>query len=119
MKLKDLFKKENKLNEVNVFQNNYIKVQMIEDNLKKIFVDNVPPIKYDDTGMYIKLDNMLYREIENNPMETFQLTAAGFENEADQAKGLKKYYVEYIKIEKNDNPSTTEEAGDAEETPTE
>ena len=60
MKLKDL------LFEVRIFQNNFIKVDMIKDELKMIFNNtDVPEISFDADGMYIAMDNFKLREFDN------------------------------------------------------
>jgi len=100
MKLKDL------LNEVVVHQNNFIKIDMVEKELGLIFGEDAPKPAFDENGMYVKMDNFLYREIENNPMNSFTLTDAGFENEKDEIKNTRKYYVEYTKVDKVGNTNT-------------
>lgn len=89
MKLRDL------LNEIKIHQNNFVKIDMVENQLKNIFQEDMPKIQFDEDGLYIKLDNFQYREINNNPMDTFTITDAGFENEKDEVKNIKKYYIEY------------------------
>jgi len=102
MKLKDL------LNEVVVQPNNFIKINMVKKELGLIFGEDAPKPAFDEEGMYIKMDNFLYREIENNPMDNFTLTDAGFENEKDEMKNIRKYYIEYIKVDKSENTNTEE-----------
>lgn len=105
MKLREL------INEVNIFQNNFVKIEMVQDELKKVFGDEAPKIKFDEDGLYITMDNFLFREYENNPLDSFTLTDAGM---IDEVKNIKKYYVEYVKVEKTETPTETES-----ETPTE
>jgi len=101
MKLKDLL-------ETKIYPNNFIKIDMVKNELERIFNSEAPEINFDDDGLYIKLDNFNLRELENNPMNKFSITDAGFENEKDEVKGIKKYYIEYTKIDKFQASSTPE-----------
>lgn len=90
MKLKDL------LFEVRIFQNNFIKVDMIKDELKMIFNNtDVPEISFDVDGMYIAMDNFKLREFDNyGGFKKFSISDAGLIN---HVKNIRKYYVEFIK----------------------
>jgi len=125
MKISDL------LLEVRLYQNNYIKIGIVEDELKKIFStsDNVPKINFDDDGMFIILDNFEQNAYEayknanaNKPSEEtaapeenkdantstaiFELTDVGIFN---QLNNTKKYYIEYIKIIDKEEPEESTE----------
>jgi len=113
MKLKDL------LNEVTVHQNNFVKIDMVEKELEEIFGDEAPKIKFDEEGLYIRMDNFLMRDYESNPMNSFTLTDSGFDNDKDEVKNIRRYYVEYTKIEKDETPPEEDETSPTEETPTE
>jgi len=102
MKLKDLL-------ETKIYPNNFIKIDMVKNELERIFNSEAPEVKFDDDdGLYIKLDNFTLRELENNPMNKFSITDAGFENEKDEVNGIKKYYIEYMKIDKFQAPTASE-----------
>ncbi len=90
MKLKDL------LFEVRIFQNNFIKVDMIKDELKMIFNNNdIPEISFDTDGMYIAMDNFKLREFDNyGGFKKFSISDAGLIN---HVKNIRKYYIEFIK----------------------
>jgi len=112
MKLKDL------LSEVKVQENNFVKVDMVKDELKQIFGEDAPKTMFDEDGLYIKLDNFQLRDLDNTPMSTFSITDTGFENDKDEAKAIKKYYIEYVKTEKTEFPPEMEDetSGDTETT---
>lgn len=92
------------LNEVKVFQNNFIKVGMVEDALKMLFPENTPSVKFDEAGLYIVLDSFDFRDYENKKMGSFTLTDAGI---FDERKNIKKYYVEYFKSLNKDTTEPT------------
>lgn len=96
MKLEDL------ILEVRVFQNNFIKVDMVTDELKKIFKnEKVPQVKFDEDGMFILVDNFIYRNfLQEGVFNTFSLVDAGI---VDEIKNIKKYYIEFIKKEVKDD----------------
>ena len=88
MKLKDI------LFETKVFQNNFIKIQIIQDELKNIFMNRTPEIKFDSNGMYIALNQFELRTFESEKKsDKFTLEDAGY---IDDIKGIKKYYVSFI-----------------------
>ena len=88
MKISDL------INEVKIFKNNFVRVGMAEEAVKKLFPEETPKIEYNETGMYIVLDNFKFRDYENIGMGAFSLTDAGI---VDEIKNTKMYYVEYTK----------------------
>ncbi len=97
MKLKDL------LFEVRIFQNNFVKVEMVTNELSSLFSEKVPKVEFDDNGLYITIDNFQYRELEmNGGFKKFTLTDAGLVNEV---KNIKKYYLEYIPAPKAEKPA--------------
>ena len=98
------------INEVKVHQNNFIKIDMVDKELGLVFGEDAPKTSFDDEGMYVKMNNFLYREIENNPMDSFTLTDAGFENEKDEISNTRKYYIEYTKIDKVETIDTEDKA---------
>lgn len=98
MKLKDL------LFEVRIFQNNFVKIEMVENELSTLFSEKVPEVKFDDSGLYITIDNFQYRDMEmNGGFKKFSLTDAGLVNEV---KNIKKYYIEYVAVAKPQNIPT-------------
>lgn len=101
MKLKDL------LYETRIFQNNFIKVDMVEDELKKIFKeDEVPKIEFDEDGMFITLDNFTYRHYNSiGGFDSFSLTDGGI---VDEINNIKKYYIEFTKQEDPSKNKTEE-----------
>jgi len=107
MKLRDL------LNETRVFQNNFIKVDMVEDELKKIFKnEKTPKIKFDEDGMFITVDNFTYRHyFQENNFNTFSLIDAGL---IDEIKNIKKYYVEFNKVKPEEEIEDGEESSNEE-----
>jgi len=85
----------------NIFQNNLIKVQMVKDQLKQIFDDdNTPDIDFDENGLYIKITNFQARNLENISLKSFVLQPMGFDSDDDKILNIKKFYIQYIKIEK-------------------
>lgn len=99
MKLKDL------INEVKIYQNNFIKIGMVENDLKTLFPENTPQVKFDTEGLYVVLDTFQFRDYENKRLTSFILTDAGL---FDEMKNTKKYYVEYFKqVTKTDSNTTT------------
>lgn len=106
MKLRDL------LVEARIFQNNFIKVGMVEEELKSVFgEEEMPKVEFDADGMFIKMDNFKMRDYETaGGLKKFSLSDAGL---VDEIKNIKKYYIEFTKVE---NKST---AVPTEETPTE
>ena len=86
MKLREL------LFENRIFQNNFIKISMVEEELKRIFTDEKPQIKYDENGMFILMKNSLYRN--DRIFSKFSLSDGGIE---DEKKNIKKYYIEFTK----------------------
>ena len=110
MKLREL------LSETTIHQNNFVKIDMVGKELEEIFGEDAPKINFDEEGLYIKMDNFLMRYYEGNPMNSFTLTDSVFDNEKDEVKNIKRYYVEYTKIEKVE---TTTEEDEIETKPTE
>lgn len=99
MKLKDL------LFETRIFQNNFVKVEMIQDELIVLFPENTPEVKFDDKGMYIAIDNFQYRELETKGgFKKFFLTDSGLVNEI---KNITKYYIEFAAIKTQNKIPTT------------
>lgn len=88
MKLIDL------LNEVNVFQNNFVRVDMAVEAIEKLFPEETPKIQYDKNGMFIVLDSFQFRDYEDNGLGVFSLTDSGIR---DEIKNTKKFYIEYVK----------------------
>ena len=89
MKLKDL------LYEARIFQNNFIKLDIVEDEFKRIFGENTPKIEFDNDGMFIKLDTFTYNEYESaDTVPHISLSDAGV---VDEIKNIKKFYIEYTK----------------------
>jgi len=99
MKLKDI------LNETRIFQNNFIKLDIIKNEFKRIFGENTPEIKFDNNGMFIKLDNLSYTEFNASDIDNFSLSDAGI---IDEHKNIKKFYIEFIKPLENDKAPETE-----------
>lgn len=88
MKLNDL------INEVKVFKNNFVKVDMAEQAIEKLFPEESIKIDYDDDGMFIVLDTFQFRDYENTGMGAFSLSDGGI---VDEINNTKKYYIEYVK----------------------
>lgn len=90
MKLKDLLITEN-----GIFQNNYVRVNMVEDALQKLFPNDEIAIEFDENGLFIILDDFQFREYETQGLTGFKLTLSGL---FDEIKNTKKYYIELIGI---------------------
>lgn len=104
MKLKDL------ISEVKIYQNNFIKINMAEKFIKEIVgeygsIENMPRLEFDNDGLFILLDTMMYREFDNKLAsipeneKTFFLTGGTV---VDDRKNIKKYYIEFMKVEEDD-----------------
>lgn len=134
MKVRDL------LLEVRLFQNSFIKLDIVETELKKVFSqsDTIPKIAFDKDGMFITIDNFALREYENyyaqsklntpptdNPSDTPPDTTVkspeittdrpftlSYAGVIDEIKNVRKYYIEYIKI-----PEIEDEEAPSEEEP--
>jgi hypothetical protein len=102
MKLRDL------ILEARIFQNNFIKISLVEEELNMIFdEDETPKIKFDEDGMYIEMDNFLYRNYEiGGGLQKFSLSESDV---VDEVKNIKKYYIEYLEA-----PASTQEETPAE-----
>lgn len=96
MKISDL------INEVKIFQNNYVRVDMAKKALEKLFPENTPNIMFDEVGMYIVLDNFAFRDYENGSLGAFSLSEDGI---VDEIKNTKKYYLEFIKPVVSEEPA--------------
>lgn len=95
------------LNENRIFQNNFIKISMIEDELALIFPENTPIVKFDNSGAYILLDNFQIKEYDQKPMSKFLLIPGEL---VDFQKQITKYYLEFFKAEEPaDIVTSTEE----------
>jgi hypothetical protein len=100
MKIHDL------IMEVRIFTNNFVKISMVEDELKVIF-DDTPTIQFDENGMFIILNTFQFREYEmKESFKNFFLSDAGI---IDEIKNTSKFYIEYNKPtdEKIDNTTVT------------
>lgn len=109
MKLKDL------INEVRIFQNNFIKIDTVKDKLKEFFgEENMPEIGFDDKGMFVKIKMELTTREEEiiDSLDFFTLTDGIV---VDEMKNIKKFYIEYTKAPEI-NPEPTD---DSEEPPAE
>jgi hypothetical protein len=119
MKMGDSMKLKDLLNETRIYQNNFIKIAMVEDTLKTLFGETPPEIEFDTDGMFIQLDTFMFRNYENGTTDDqtneqkFYLTDAGF---VDELKGIKKYYIEFTKPDEKIPEDATEKVdGDTEE----
>lgn len=103
MKVRDL------IVETRIFQNNFIKIGIVEEEIKQIFgEEEAPKIEFDEDGMFIKMDNFMYRNYETNGgLNKFSLTDVGI---IDELKNIKKYYIEFTKATEVDNKENTEES---------
>jgi hypothetical protein len=94
MKLKDL------LNEVRIFQHNFIKTDVVGNELKMIFGDEAPAIEFDNDGLFIIMDIFQTRKYEESfegidiEDRKFFLSDGGF---MDDLKSTKKYYIEFTR----------------------
>lgn len=111
MRLRDL------ILEVRVFQNNFIKVDLVEEELKKIFAqaENIPKVNFDKDGMFITMDNFTLREYDNfygdDELTKFTLTDAGV---VDEKNNINKYYIEYTVIPKEEEEEKEGDEGSEE-----
>ena len=93
--------------EVRVFQNNFVRIGIIEKELEKLFdtsdeppeisgqPSNIPTVDFDKdgSGMYIIMNNATLRKFENlDGLNKFTLTDTGIVDEDNNTK----YYIEYI-----------------------
>lgn len=106
MKVKDL------IYEVRIFQHQFVKTDLIKNELFIIFGNDLPVIDFDDSGLFIIMDNFQIRDYENSfagkPIEErkFFLSDGGV---IDEIKNIKKYYVEFTRPIKDDNEQKTAE----------
>lgn len=102
MKLRDL------IVEARIFQNNFIRVGMVEEEFNRIFSDSQvkPKIDFDTNGMFVVLNNFQFADFENmKSNDQFVLVDNGVDNEI---KNTRKFYIEFIKAEETPG---TEESG--------
>ena len=93
MKLRDL------IAEARIFQNNFIRVGMVEEEFSRIFSDSqvTPKIDFDTNGMFVVLNNFQFADFENmKSNDQFVLVDNGVDNEI---KNTRKFYIEFIKAE--------------------
>jgi len=104
MKLKDL---KNLLNESRIFQNNFVKIDIVKKELALIFVDNFPKIEFDNDGLFIKIDDFTYSKYKlDEVFDKFSLSEGIM---IDEIKNIKKYYIEFTTpIEPEETESTEE-----------
>ena len=110
MKLRDL------ITEARIFQNNFIRVGMVEEEFKRIFADKQvnPKIDFDTNGMFVILNNFAFADFENmKSNDQFTLVDGGVD---DEIKNTRKFYIEFIKAEEV-APEVAD--GDSAETPVE
>lgn len=107
MKLKDL------LFEARIFGNNFIKINMIENELSRIFVEDKPKIQFDENGLYIMLDIVQFKMIEQNPfMDKFALSEPEIKSDGEN---VKKFYIDVISINDEEPKEPTSEEPPAEQ----
>jgi len=100
----------NLLIEARVFQNNFIRVSMIEEEFNRIFQgqENIPKLEFDENGMYTVVDNFFSRQLESNlNTDVFSLSDGGF---VDQIKSKRKLYIEFTKIDAVEQPTKNDQA---------
>lgn len=100
----------NLLIEARVFQNNFIRVSMIEQEFNRIFQgqENIPKLDFDENGMYTVVDNFLSNQLESKlNTAVFSLSDGGF---VDQIKSKRKRYIEFTRIDALEQPTKNDQA---------
>lgn len=112
MKLKELLL----VTESRIFPNNFVRINIVEAEFKRIFGDGeAPKIKFDDSGMYVILDTFAKRMFDAAETdEKFTLSDAGL---IDEIKNTNKFYIEFIKAEDTEDQTETPAGSETEETP--